>query len=278
MDRTSDSEYLSVLSVLADIRRRSGQTPNEEPNSLMDMLLAPDFIPRDLTSDGDVRDDDSTRYEDLPPLEDDEGQRSSRPSSPPPPSSAPLLEDDAPPLESDEEEDLSVPDPVQYVPQRPLPTHVAPASSDPRPLTAESLALLDDLRSVGAGPLAHEDSPPTPRPPRATTMERELGAESDSSLPDLQSVSDSSEESDDESSMPSMAAVSDSSDEWDDEEDSLDDSDHDSNSHRASADSHVPRVVPLAQPTFHPFFGLRTSRDSDPGSTFRTLLERAVSF
>lgn len=99
MDHTPNR--LAALAMLAEDLRRTGQSPrsgNEEPNSLLEMLLNPDFV-SPLNGGRDATRDEPSLYDDLPPLEDDAASSSPLPTNAA--ASEAAAEDDIPPLEDD---------------------------------------------------------------------------------------------------------------------------------------------------------------------------------
>ncbi|RPD62554.1 hypothetical protein L226DRAFT_558801 [Lentinus tigrinus ALCF2SS1-7] len=219
MDRTPD--MLAAYALLADLRRAEGSARNRnntEPNSLLEMLLNPEFIPPNMRNSDEVRRDDPSLYDDLPPLEDDAGAGPSRAAANRPPS------DDGMPALEDEGDDDDGPPPLEP----------ADHSRSGTPSFATAASLPENLGGV-LEIVSHVPNPaslriisdPVPEAPRrhrsvAPVVEPEDGAgnESDGSLPSLQSVSDSSDEED--------VFMDDSDSDWDDEE-SLDYSDDETN-------------------------------------------------
>ncbi|RDX53445.1 hypothetical protein OH76DRAFT_1479882 [Lentinus brumalis] len=204
MDRTP--QMLAAYAVLADLRRAGGSAGNHttpEPNSLLEMLMNPEFINPNLRASDEVRRDDPSVYDDLPPLEDEAGTRLSRAAA-----NAPPPDTEMQPLEEDEDDGPPPLEPADHLRSR----SPSPATTAPPPHilsgASPSVRLSDLVRIV------HDPTPEVRRPARTTTSaaqpEDDAGNESDSSLPSLQSVSDSSDEED--------VFMDDSDSDWDDEE------------------------------------------------------------
>ncbi len=284
MDRTP--EQLSLFAMLADLRRAAEanglQNAANEPNSLQEMLLNPDFIPHDLRADREVRIDDPSLYDDLPPLEDDSDPSGTRfPSSIASDDDMPLLDDNiSPPNEGD-----SLPTHTDGA--RSLATH--PDLDELRRLRVQAFSATSaEDSSSGVAPMQtalHPSRPTSPAaargssalsPPTASiAAQDDPGAESDSSLPSLQSVSDSSDDEED---------YDESGSEWDDEG---------SLSGSEEEDDFVAQMIQHAERASAgpPHGGQTDSIDIGPGSgqdasrnafvsqsqMYRDLLERAVS-
>ena len=270
MDQTA--QHLATLALLADLRRatrsgsRSGQNATNEPNSLLDMLLNPEFISPNSSASREVRRDDPV-YDDLPPLEDESGP-SSTPSPP-----VPSTEDDMPPLEDDEPPPLESDDAPPMYAVGVVPT-IPPASSSGAART-NAVAPSTRTHTVPAATRTHH------LPRRTTTAEEDddPGADSDS-MPSLQSVSDSSDDED---------YMSESGSDWDDEED-LDDSDEENNlvtqmiedAERAAALA-AAAAPPRGPTTRTDTIDIESEPESDPArltdriQMYTELLERAVS-
>nr|VWP02381.1 Protein kinase domain-containing protein [Ganoderma boninense] len=236
------------------------------------MLSNPDFIPPPLRLDGEVSSHSSTAYDDLPPLEDD-----MEPSSA---SNVPIhdllnqIGDGAPRLEADHSS------PVVASPQPTLmPLNAASTLSSSDPSTAASRGTPSSAQqTVSHGLLVSTTSGrATSRPPRIYVDAEDDGAESDSSLPSLQSVSDSSSDEGD--------YISESGSEWDDDE-SLDESEGEPDIARLVEEA---ETQALATETLHnltvpnppaaagvlPNFGAPPNMFRNTLQSYRELLDRA---
>ncbi|KAI0715687.1 hypothetical protein C8T65DRAFT_643695 [Cerioporus squamosus] len=204
MDRTP--EMLAAYALLADLRRADGSAGNHthpEPNSLLEMLLNPEFINPNLRPGDVVQRDDST------------GNRPSRASANDPP-----FADEMPTLEEDEDDG---PPPLEPA-DRPRSRSLSPATTESPPHNLSGAMPAVRHSHLASIRIVSDPIPEVRRPARSTTSaaqrEEDAGNESDSSLPSLQSVSDSSDEDD--------VFMDDSDSDWDDEE-SLDYSDDETN-------------------------------------------------
>ena len=276
MDPTPD--MLAAYALLADLRRAEGSTGNHtniEPNSLLEMLMNPEFIHPHLRTGDEVRRDDPSLYDDLPPLEDEVGAGLS-----PAPANGSPSDDEMPPLE-DENGDNGGPPPLE-----PLQSSRSPSSA-----IAANLLVPENLSGVPE-PVSHEPdtaplrmiSDPSPEvsrrsrstaPPAAQPAD-DAGNESDGSLPSLQSVSDSSDEDD--------VYVDESDSDWDDEE-SLDYSDDETNlvaQMLETAERNQARTGPAPFNMTTESINIEPEADFDPlqfannAQLYRELLERAV--
>ncbi|PIL22665.1 hypothetical protein GSI_15357 [Ganoderma sinense ZZ0214-1] len=212
MDRSQD--ILASLSSAMFAGLRAATTPGSrrdgESDGLLTMLSNPDFIPPPLRLDGEVPSHPPAAYEDLPPLEDDV-----QPSSA---SNVPVGDmlnqdgDEPPPLEADDSSPIVTSPQPTLMPPNAVSTSSSSDSSNATSTGTPSSAQL----SVSHGSLGVRSTSgrTTSRSARTTVNAEDDGAESDSSLPSLQSVSDSSDEED---------YISESESEWDDDE-SLDES------------------------------------------------------
>ena len=246
MERRLPDVTARITSLLADLRAAraaAGYPPhgtNGETDTLVEMLMNPDFLPPSLRGEREVRNHPPAAYDDLPPLEDD--------SAPTLPSTRNASRSNLPPLEgsypSSEANSVPAVDAVATPTPSHHPSSVLPADSSAR-------ATMNSSRSRSArGAAPNEDD----------------GAESDGSLPSLQSVSDSSDEEEDD-------YVSESDSGWDDDE-SLDESEEEASIARMIEDE-APRnpnaTGTNAEPTPESHFERFTLQ------SYRDLLERAVS-
>ncbi|KAI0357611.1 hypothetical protein OH77DRAFT_1422488 [Trametes cingulata] len=280
MDYTSQNAMLGMLAALRAARRQATDsiaraTAEGDSGGLIDVLQNPNFLTR-RAGDSDVAGgEEDSRYDDLPALEDDAPPSTSRttrvaarlsPQANDSPESSD--EDDLPALESASSPSSS---------QRSARDNLSSARS--------SLSVGEATSSDAAGPSTRAlgrseaafasralsgESPATSSPrPVSRPGEDDAGEESDDSMPPLQTVSDSSEESD---------SYFDSDPDWDDSED------YDS---MADSDEYIPPVEtrpdhPSAPPS-EPFLRRPTLLDLLPDAredafpTYRDILERARS-
>ncbi|KAI1790190.1 hypothetical protein LXA43DRAFT_1062338 [Ganoderma leucocontextum] len=225
MDRSQD--VLAALSSAVFATLRAATAPahsrrDEESDGLHGMLSNPDFIPPPLRDDDEVRNHPAAVYDDLPPLEDDVALPSEV--------DLPNQDDDQPPpLEADDSSSIVTSPQSGFAP-----ADAAATSSSSNASTAASSGITSSVRftssnnplptsvqpSVSHGVLATPSTSgrATSRSATGTVNAEDDGAESDSSLPSLQSVSDSSSDEEDD--------MSENGSEWDDDE-SLDDSEGD---------------------------------------------------
>ncbi|KAM5535013.1 hypothetical protein V8D89_011386 [Ganoderma adspersum] len=274
MDRSQDVFASLSSAVFAGLR--AATTPGHsrrdgESDGLHTMLSNPDFIPPPLRLDNEVRSHPPAAYDDLPPLEDDVEPSS---ASNPPGEDLPNQDaDEPPPLEADDSSPLvTSPQPTL------MPPNVAANSSSSDSSASTSTGLPSSTqpsvsrRSIGASTTSGRA---TSRPARATVNAEDPGAESDSSLPSLQSVSDSSSDEED--------YISESGSEWDDDE-SLDGSEEEADIARlveeaeaaASEAQHNPTGPnPPAAAGVLPDFGPTPNMFHNTLQSYRELLDRA---
>lgn len=273
MDRSQD--VFSSLSSAVFAGLRAATTPGHsrrdgESDGLHTMLSNPDFIPPPLRLDNEVRSHPPAAYDDLPPLEDDVG--------PPSASNAPRDDlsnqnaDEPPPLEADDSSPL-VTSPQPMLMPTPVAATSSSSDSDATLIRSPSSAQPSvSRRSLGA-PTASGRA--ISRPTRAIVNAEDDGAESDSSLPSLQSVSDSSDEED---------YISESGSEWDDDE-SLDDSEEEADIARlveeaeaavSEAQNNPTGPNPPAAAGVLPDFGPTPNMFQHTLQSYRELLDRAV--
>ena len=249
-----------------------------ESDGLLHMLSNPDFIPHSLRGDGEVRNHLPTAYDDIPPLEDDVELPSASNTSGDHPRVLPSEDnDELPPLEADDSS-------LVVTSSLASPNTTATSSANTPTATSSSitssvrLTISNDAPIPSAQPSISRGAPAIPsnpgrvpsRPTRATVNMEDDGEESDSSLPSLQSVSDSSSDEED--------YMSESGSEWDDDE-SLDDSEGESDLARLVEEAETVGPDATHNPTgpnpppaagVHPELG--TTYQS-----YRELLDRAVS-
>ncbi|TBU48590.1 hypothetical protein BD309DRAFT_853638 [Dichomitus squalens] len=246
-----------IWSVWAESRTMQ-QTAPAEPDSLVEMLMNPDFLPPPLRDDSEVRDHPPSAYNDLPPLEDvptphDVPSTSNAPED----HLAPLDDEEPPPLEDDGSSPVARPVPAVDV------ASTATTSNFP---SAPSNGVLSEAGSAHAN--AGSSRRTSSRPAGGAARHEDDGAESDSSLPSLQSVSDSSDEENDD-------YINESESDWDDDE-SLDETEDEASIARMIEDDSprslgatVPNAFTDAEPLLTP--GL----ERFPWQSYRDLLERA---
>ncbi|KAI0754837.1 hypothetical protein C8Q80DRAFT_1117421 [Daedaleopsis nitida] len=262
MDRTVD--HLAAFAHLATLRRAAGagQNATDEPNSLLEMLLNPDFVASPLGITGEVRRDDPSSYEDLPPLEDASDGDGSRPTTPR------SSRDDMPVLEDEQ----TLPVDADDVPLASATTTASPVVSSGTTSASGVTAVARSARPLVGRTRTGATRTTAPSSSSAAGAEEDNGADSDSSLPSLQSVSDSSDDDDD--------YVSES--DWDEEE-SLDDSDEESNlvsqmleqAERVSADASRAPLAPTDSMDIEPDRSLDPIGFTASLQAYRNLLERA---
>ncbi len=274
MDRSQDVLASLSSAVFAGLRAAtapgSHSRRDEESDGLLSMLSDPDFIPPPLRSSNEVRSHPPAAYDDLPPLEDEVELPSGSNASG---ADMPNQDDDGPPpLEPD--------DSLPVVTQSSLVPLDAPAtsSSSNSSIAASSGIPASAQASVSRGLLGapRASGRATSRPARAPVNAEDDGAESDSSLPSLQSVSDSSDEED---------YISESGSEWDDDE-SLDDSEGEPDIARLVSEAGAGATEALLNSTRpDPPVAIGVLPDIGPApnmfrntlQSYRELLDRAVS-
>ncbi|KAL1950487.1 hypothetical protein VTO73DRAFT_5611 [Trametes versicolor] len=287
-----------MLSALRAARRPRDQdardTTSDEPNGLMDLLQNQDFLPAELRADDAVRNESDDMYDDLPPLE-DSGPSTSRTERPRSPVDAPVdssdSEDDLPSLDpqspSSSSSRLSTRD-VGLPITGATPSDVRASSPSVREAVHEDAAASSS--SPSGPPIASSPGSRTrSRRPRATSSpqaaalpaDNEDGADSDSSMPTLQTVSDSSDDEED-----SYVA---SDEDWDDTDDfyssdQFDDDDEDDTNgppFPSNHPSHTSREPNSRRPALFDllpnFASNMTTNSDDLFQSFRDMLARASS-
>ncbi|KAI0647912.1 hypothetical protein C8Q79DRAFT_1008300 [Trametes meyenii] len=241
MDYAAQNSMLGMLAALRAARRQPSNhtapgSADGEPDGLVGILQNEAFL-SGILHDGEAvpsGSEDSDSTDDLPPLEDDTGEAGSRMTR--------AL--DAPSASANGEgyEGLPVLDAIAS-PQSGI------TSSSP---------------SANMQPRAPSEGTPVPSPHTDSSPEHnEDGAESDGSLPTLQTVSDSEDEGD---------SYFDSDPDWDesDDFDSMADSDDDRRGIPNSAPALVPDLAPASAPTLEP----RNPRPEPPPPRVIDLLQR----
>lgn len=270
------------------VRRTTGRASN----GLVEVLQNANFFPREPRDDGAASNADNDSYDDLPPLEyagpstSHTSRATRRPRSPA----------DATVGSSDSEDVLPALEPSSR-PSSPrlsardvhLPTPRVATNSIPASSTSVGEAVHEDAVAASSNapgsPVASRRPRTSPRRSRvpqslhAASMpeDNEAGSESDSSMPTLRTVSDSSDDGEDSVNFES---------EWEDTDDFYTDDDfEDDDAHSAglppippSNHSREPNALRPALFDFFPDFTTEMAGNRDElFQSFREMLERAVS-